>query len=161
MASVLAVDLALRHTGFVLAEAETPKKHWTHHAPEERGLALAGLYKAVKEALEYRPFAVVVEVPDRWTRSSRTTSTETMTGMAEAWGVFQAAFYNSPTIARLVVWDPGVAKRGIAGRGQASKQAVAKSLRLQGFDLAGYTEHEIDALAMALLFARREGRLEQ
>ena len=160
MGRVMALDLALRSCGYCLLDGDEQVlwRGTTYTAGKAAGLGY--LYGDIALRLEqHEPSAVVVEVPGAWMRASESTSTATLEALLMAWGVCQASVINhSP--AQLVRWDPSTAKELITGSRHADKRAVQRALELEGFDLGGYSEHEIDALAIALAWQRTEGRVE-
>ncbi len=161
---VLALDLAMRSCAGVTLDGEEIRQRATVLPKGEPGAAYRQLLHAILEWLvRQRPDVLVVEKPEKWERAKDATAT--LEAMYGAWAVCQLAHeeygrtHPITSKCRLVRWDPAAAKELIAGDRRASKEMVWRALEMEGFDLTGWSEHEVDALAIAIAYQRTEGRL--
>ncbi len=158
---VIALDLARTTCGYCVLHGERVVNHFTTMVTNQAG-GLSYLCDDILRQLQiFTPDTVVAEVPGRWLRASQSTSTQTMEGLIEAWAACQIAWGMYPRICYLVRMDPAEAKEAIAGDRRASKEAVRRSLELQGYELKNWDNHQIDALAIGLAWIRSAGRIKE
>lgn len=154
---ILGVDPSLAHTGWaVIDQDEQVVKTGLLDMPKEIKLRPCQLQYIMceigVELHRYRPDIVVIERAAQWPRANEGTSTITLRAMIQVEAAVLIACGQEGRKVEFI--EPAAVKEGLARSRYASKAAVRISLVLQGFDVERLSEHEVDALAAAVVYKR-------
>jgi Holliday junction resolvasome RuvABC endonuclease subunit len=168
---VLGLDLAARTTGYAMlvggavvdhgaftlpdrAKGETTA-HWMERRAAELGRQVDLLVS--RHRPEVVGFEVIDETRPAWSGGSKGREMVVSQALGRAQGALVAQWARIGGGSRLVAVPVSTAKRLATGRVNASKDQVAYGLRvMRGYDLAGWSDDAVDALAIALA-AREDG----
>jgi Holliday junction resolvasome RuvABC endonuclease subunit len=153
---VLGIDLALNLSGFCITQGEQVAQHFILPISGRTEAKLNVLFHAICATIVREHIDVaVIERVERWSRGNVKTSTDTLNKMAWACGAAQAAVSeacNRGQSCSLHLYDPTEVRYYLTGRKTAPKGQMRENLRLRGYDSEGWSDDEVDALALALVY---------